>query len=378
MRTWWAGHPRWALLSACLLVAAGCSHGEPFSPADTSSDTPLAPDIVPLRLTWGGARDPAWLGNDTILYSFASAEHPNGGLGPPDLCIGILPATGGRRVRAICSRSAFEADTLDVQVEPAPEPGTDRIAFMRGRLSRGVGAGLTRFIVGPLATAPEGTELQSALFTQPVAQIVESGMLRWVAPDTLLFMGADNAVYTPCDTCNPVVLRRWRVAFRLAAEAGATAQVVAGSDYATSVAPASTSGHAFMTMTGDTRLLDLDLTTGAVHQVLSWTGGDVPRDVDYAAGRVALISGGQYTLITDDDGNPAQGNDTGGDINVIDLATSSVTRLTATGLWFRHPRLSPDGRSVVAVGLARGTMQIPGPGSAPSYPAGDLYRFDLP
>lgn len=378
MHTRWTRHPRWALLSACLLVAAGCSHGEPFSPADTSSDTPLAPDIVPLRLTWGGARDPAWLGNDTILYSYASAEHANGGLGPPDLCLGILPATGGRRLRSICSRSAFEADTLDVQVEPAPEPGTGRIAFLRGRLSRGVGSGLTRFIVGPLDAAPDGTELQSALFTQPVAQIVESGMLRWLAPDTLVFMGADNAVYTPCDTCDPVVLRRWRAAFRLAAEAGAVAQVLTGSDFATSVSPAPSSGHAFMTMTGDTRLLDLDLTTGAVHQVLSWSGDEIPRDVDYAAGRVALISGGMFTLITDDNGDPAQGDDTGGDISVIDLATNSVTRLVATGLRFRHPRLSPDGRSVVAVGLPLGASPAPGPGSAPSYPAGDLYRFDLP
>jgi hypothetical protein len=374
----WVDRPRCLLLSACLLLAVGCSHSEPFSPADTSSDVPLEPGVVPLRLTWGGARDPAWLGNDTILYSYASPEHRNGASGTPDFCLGILPATGGRRLRSVCNTSAFEAETLDVQIEPAAEPGTDRIAFLRGRLSPGIASGITRFVAGPLAEAPGGIELQPALFVGPVGQIAQSGMLRWLTTDTLLFLGADDAVSTPCESCDPLVLRRWRAAFRLPAEAGAVAQAIPGSDFATSVAPGSAPGHAFMTLAGDSRLLNLDLVTGTVSPVADWPGLDVPRDVDYAGGRIALISGGTFTLFTDDNGNPAQGDDTGGGIDVIDLATHSVTHLAAGGLFFRHPRLSPDGRSVIAEGLPAGTIPPKGPGSAPSYPAGDLYRFDLP
>jgi hypothetical protein len=368
------------VLSASLLLTLACSHSEPFAPPDNSSSEPFAAGD-PLRLTYGGGTRPAWLDDDRIIYSFRSAEHSNGRSSTPDQCLGILPATGGRRLRSICNTSAFEGDTLDVQTEPAPEPGTDRLAFLRGRLSVGVGAGLTNFVVGPIDAAPDGTVLQSAAFSTSDGFMMESGLLRWLAPDTLIFLGADDGQFTPCDTCDPIVIRRWRDAFRLPASGGATATLVPGTQFATSMTAGLLPGQAYVTYANDTRLQLLDLTSGAASTLVDFGAALPPRDADFAAGRIVLVAGGRLSRLVDDGGAPLQGRDEGGELQLVDPGSGTITALHSSTLLFRRPRLSPDGRAIIAEGyqfheVTLGTMNAIV--DTVVNPAADIYRIDVP
>jgi hypothetical protein len=379
MRRRWRFRPA-PLLSASLLLTLACSHSEPFAPPDNSSSEPFAAGD-PLRLTYGGGTRPAWLDDDRIIYSFRSAEHSNGRSSTPDQCLGILPATGGRRLRSICNTSAFEGDTLDVQTEPAPEPGTDRLAFLRGRLSVGVGAGLTNFVVGPIDAAPDGTVLQSAAFSTGDGFMMESGLLRWLAPDTLIFLGADDGQFTPCDTCDPIVIRRWRDAFRLPASGGATATLMPGTRFATSMTAGPFPGQAYVTYANDTRLQLLDLATGAASTLVDFGATLPPRDADVAAGRIVLVAGGRLSRLVDDGGAPLQGNDEGGELQLVDPGSGTIIALHSSTLLFRRPRLSPDGRAIIAEGyqfheVTLGTMNAIV--DTVVNPAADIYRIDVP
>lgn len=365
MRTTWWQHPA-SLVPWALLLAAACSHGEPFAPPDTATTGPFTAGI-PLRLTYGGGADPAWLGESQIIYSFTSRERSNRHSSTPDKCLGIIPSSGGNRVRTICNTSAFEADTLDVHSQPAPEPGTDRLAFLRGRLSVGVGAGVTNIVVGAIASAPDGAILQSAVFNSSDGFMFQSGLLRWLAPDTLIFLGADNGTLSPqCEACTATTVRRWRDAFRLPASGGAKAQLIPGTKFATSITAAAQPGQVYVTYAYDTRVQLLDLATGIATVVADFGAAGVPRDADFAAGRIALVAGRVDPSLLDDVGDPMQSVDGGGSLYLVDAVTGAITALPSPLAGFRHPRLSTDGHAIVVEGF--------GPASASS----DLYRFDVP
>jgi len=372
MRTTWWQHQA-SLVPWALLLAAACSHGEPFAPPDTATTGPFAAG-TPLRLTYGGGTDPAWLGESQLIYSFTSRERSNHNSSTPDTCLGIIPASGGSRIRTICNSSALEADTLDVHTQPVPEPGTDRLAFLRGRLSVGIGAGLTNIVVGPIASAPDGVVLQSAIFNSSDGFMFQSGLLHWLTPDTLVFLGADDGIFTP--TCpsppppsgcpSPIVVRRWKDAFRLPASGGATAQLIPGTRFATSITAAAQPGQVYVTYAYDSRLQLLDLTTGIATVVADFGAAGVPREADFAAGRIALMVTGVNTSLLDDDGAPMQPVEEGGSLYLVDAASGAITALTSPLELYRHPRLSPDGHTIVAERYD------------PASRTTDLYRFDLP
>lgn len=365
---------RWRPISALVGTAAflllACSHGEPFGPADHSSSDPFEPDIAPLRLTYGGGARPAWLDADRLIYRFSDGQ---------DECLGILPATGGRRIRTICNDSPFEGDTIDIHDEPAPEPGTNRVAFVRGRLEASTGAGLRQIVVGSLDSLPSGTVLQSAVFASSEGFMQQSGLFRWLAPGVLAFLGADDAVHTPCDSCQPIVIRRWKSAFRLDAPeqpptTGITAVPIPGTRFATSIAPGASTGQVFVTYANDPRLVSRPLGVGSETVVTTFDAGLIPRDADYANGRVVVVVGGKLSFFTDDDGDPAQGFDGGGELRVVDVATGAVTTLPSSSLLFRRPRFSPDGSALVVEGYQ---YQVIG-GNIVVSQVPDLYRVELP
>lgn len=376
MRRRWQFHP--ALVQPLILVLLiACSHGEPFAPPDNSTSEPFAAS-APLRLTYGGGTSPAWLGDDRIIYSFTSRERSNHRSGTPDECLGILPATGGRRIRTICNTSVFEADTLDVHLQPAPEPGTDRLAFLRARLSVGTASGLTNIVVGPIGAAPEATVLQSAIFNSSDGFMREAGLLRWLAPDTLVFLGADDGISSPCSTCDPIVIRRWKDAFRLPASGGATAEIIPGTRFATSLTAGPQPGQAYVTFAMDTTLIRLDLASGMQTVLAGFTPPRIPRDADYAGGRIAVIVGGKLTAGVDDGGDPLQGHDEGGELQIVNATTGEVTPMPNSSFFFRRPRFRPDGRALVVEGYRYTIISTPERTDTIVSPVADVYRIDLP
>jgi hypothetical protein len=375
MHSW---RPVPALVASAALLLLACSHGEPFGPVDHSSSDPFEPAIVPLRLTYGGGQRPAWLDADHLIYSFSDGQ---------DQCLGILPATGGRRTRTICNASPFQSDTVDLHDESAPEPGTDRVAFVRARLQPATGSGLHTIVVGPLDSLPSGTVLQSAVFASSEGFMQQIGVLRWLAPGTLAFLGADDGIFTPCDTCLPVVIRRWKSAFSLAApdqppSAPLTAVPIPDTRFATSLAPGATADQIFVTYANDSRLVLKPLGGGGGTVVATFDAASTPRDADYANGRVAVIAGGKIGHFTDDNGDPAQGFDEGGELQIVNVASGAVTPLPSATLLFRRPRWSPDGTSLLAEGYAYQVVTVSGP-FGPALDTvvsavSDIYRIQVP
>lgn len=377
----------WRLLPApavaFTLLLLACSHGEPFGPTDHSSGDALEPGLVPLRLTYGGGQDPAWLPDGTgFAYAYQSAEHSNGGR-TPDTCLGALPASGGRRTWSICSPSVFEAETLDIYTQPAPAPDGERFAYLRGLRDPVTGSGLDSLILGSLDSLPFGVALANDRFPGPHGQVLNIGLLRWLDANQLVFLGADDGSLSPCSSCDPIVVRRWRDAYRLPVSGGEAPVAIPGTEFATSVAPGSAS-ELFLTFGNDDRLVRHDINSGAETVVAAFGAGMAPRDADYANGRVALVARGVITQLTDDEGHPMQGEDQGGELQVVDVATGSITRLPSATLLFRRPRWSPDGMSLLAEGYPYQVVTIVPPDGTPTFidtvvsGQSDLYRIQVP
>lgn len=378
MHSW---RPLPALVASAALLLLGCSHGEPFGPADHSTSDPFEPGITPVRLTYGGGHGPAWMPDgSSFIYSYASSDHSNGSA-PSDTCLGVLPASGGQRTASICSRSPFEAETLDVYTQPAPAPDGDRIAFLRGLLDPVTSSGLTSLIVGPFDSLPEGTPLGNDRFPGAHGQVLGIGLLRWLDTDQLVFLGADDGTYSPCASCDPIVIRRWRDAYRRSVTG--TTEAIPGSDFATSVAVASPT-ELYLTFANDGRVVRHDVNTGAEAVVATFDGTMAPRDADYANGRIALVARGIITQLVDDDGQPMQGEDQGGELQIVNATTGAVTPLPSATLLFRRPRWSPDGTSLLAEGYPYQVVTVVPPSGMNTFQdtvvssVSDIYRIEVP
>lgn len=105
-------HFRLPTALVCIGITA-CVHSEPPSIAGHGSDRPFS-FTPPVRLTWselaemepGFSADGNW-----ITYVFERD-------GDRDRCIGVLPATGGTRVRTICAWELDEASSRDGMSAP--------------------------------------------------------------------------------------------------------------------------------------------------------------------------------------------------------------------------------------------------------------------
>jgi hypothetical protein len=376
----WRHLPVRAVAFAVLLTA--CSHGEPFGPADHSGSEAFQPGMEPLRLTYGGGQSPAWLPDGTsFVYAYQSSDHSNGSA-PSDTCLGILPASGGQRTASACSDSPFEAETLDVYTQPAPAPDGARFAFLRGLLDPVTRSGLTSVIVSALDSLPAGARVANDRFPGPHGQVLGIGLLRWLDADQLVFLGADDGTYSPCGSCDPTVIRRWRDAYRL--PVGSAPEAIPGTEFATSIA-VGPSSDLFLTFANDGRLVHHDLNSGTETVVATFDAGMAPRDADYANGRVALVARGIISQLTDDNGQPMQGEDQGGELQIVNVATGAVTRLTSTTLLFRRPRWSPDGTSLLVEGYPFQVVTVVPPDNvSPTFvdtvvsAQSDVYRVQVP
>jgi len=359
-----------------LVLLLSCAHGEPFAPADQGLEGPLAPS-QPTRLTYSTSPDaaPAWLGDTAIVYSFESAERHG------DVCLGVLPADGGTRTLSLCNVDAAAQGAFDFYYQPATQPdGT--LGLLLKRAPTVSATGDYGIAISSLGALPAATMLRTLPFVTPDGLIDEVRLLRWLAPGSLIFLGQDYGTFTPCPTCDPVTVPRWKDAFRLSAEAGAMPQIVPGTRFATSVAPGLGTNDLFVTLANDGRVYRQDATTGQVLQVVANLGAAAAaRDVDYASGKLAVISDGKVLQLTADDG-PAQTADEGGLLSVVDVATGTITPYPVPQLFFRQPRVSPDGRSLVAEGHSFTIVTIPQGFNPPIFdtivdPAGSIYKLSL-
>lgn len=364
-------------IALVLPLLFSCSHGEPFAPADQHVDGPLAPG-QPTRLTYGLDPNPAptWMGDSAIVYSFESVER----LG--DICLGVLPAGGGTRTASLCNTDAAAQGSFDFYYQPATQPdGTLGLLLKRAPTISATGD--YGVAVSSLATLPTATMVRTLPFATSDGMIDEVRLLRWFTPDTLIFLGQDYGIFTPCPTCDPIAVPRWKNAFRVAATAGAPAEIIPGTRFATSATRGATSAELFVTLANDGQIYRQDAATGDVLGIVADLGpGAAARDVDYAAGTLVVISNGKVRQGLADDG-PAQTADEGGILNFVDAATGTIVPFPVPNIFFRQPRLSSDGQSVVAEGHEYSILRIDQASGPPIFdtivtPTASLYRIARP
>lgn len=337
-----SGRPSYYLALVALL---GCGHTEPFDTPSWGNDQPFDP-TPPVRLTLnrGPDRRAAWLPDGSaILYSAQLFERRDN-----DVCLALLPPSGGRLLNLTCNLSA-SGDNLTEALE-SPTPASDgRLAFVAA--TSAIGA-LTPDNQGiALATIDDPATRQ---MLRPLPYTIPGGrfhggasQIRWLAPDRLLYLGESVTTLRPCPFCQLDTLRSGLDATLLSvAVPGTFPETVPGTDFASGVSPGGSEDEIYYTIGGDTRVYRRLLSTGDVSVAFDFGAAGIARDVHVVGSRMAAVVGGRVTFATDPSLGPTQW-DSGGVLHVVNLQDGSDMTLNGPGL-FRRPQLSPSGAGIVA------------------------------
>jgi hypothetical protein len=326
-------------------LTLACGHTEPFGTQGYDTDQPFDP-TPPLRLTLnrGPDRSPAWLSNGSgILYSTQLS-----GARDNDVCLALLPPTGGRQQALTCTLSS-RGDQLREAIESAAPDSAGRLAFIFASSAPDAVLPASQSLV--LATVDRPAEYRPLLalpYTSASGRLTTGiSQLHWSGTGRLVFLAEQISTRRPCDGCQLDTIRAGLEAVSLAVDQAPTApEFVAGTDFASGVSPGSNDHEIYYTLGGDTRVYRKDLLTGDLAVAYDFGAAGLARDVDVVGSRMAAVVGGRASFSIDPSLGPVQW-DSGGILHVVDLQTGSDVVLDGPGL-FRRPRLSPDGVTVVA------------------------------
>jgi hypothetical protein len=337
---------RHGLLLLATVSLAGCGHTEPFTPGDFDTDVPFNPTPpIQLTLNRGPDRQAAWLPDGSALLYSTQLE----GTRDHDVCLALLPPTGGRQRSLNCTLSP-SADQRTESLQSAAAATDGRLAFIAASSAIG-------------AVVPAVQELSLATIADPATRTSLLGIpytisgrpthggisqLRWLAPSRLVYLGEAVNVYSPCNGCQKDTLRSGVDAVWLDLAAGATPQAIAGTGNASGVSPGSSEDEVYYTLGGDTRVYRETISAGAATVVFDFGGAGVVRDVEVVGTKMVAVVGGRVHFTVDPTFGPTQW-DSGGFVHVVDLSNASdlaVTGPTEPAL-YRRPQLSPAGNQVV-------------------------------
>ncbi|HEX6644173.1 MAG TPA: hypothetical protein VF037_05825 [Gemmatimonadales bacterium] len=365
-----------ALTITLLVLAAACSHGEPFSPPDATLDGPLVPG-EPLRLTYssvGGTSAPAWLPDaDSIIYAYG--RRGSSFRVPQEGCLGVLASGGGTIGREICSRTIFANQMSDVFTFPAVSDA-GQLAFMHvGQATQG-DAIREAILAAPFDDPTAYTIVRSFPF-QGDAFYLAIDDLQWLGESTLIFIGlAEEQLPPACPTCDPELIRYSRAVLAADAMGSGTVTVIPGTETATSVTAGESADVIYYTLGGDSRIFRRVLSSGDVTVAHDFGAPTVVRGVDYAAGLIVAMIDGRHASRSASLGTVQISESGGMLVMVVPAVGASVPVTTAAPMWFRRPALSANGTEIVAegevlqldpirnsVGTIVGYDTIPGPTS---------------
>ncbi len=340
------------------LTLAACGHVEPLRAPDAGSDAPLAPGpLARLTLNPGHDRQPTWLPDGSgLLYTAERLDRM-----AHDWCLELLPPTGGRSLRSICETGPFSRTATDA-FEWAAVAADGRVAFVRSE-SFGGPAQEHELVVASLEDPSDRRSLGSIPFTLPGAPTFSGvAQVRWLDAATLVVRAGYRAAVAPCPSCTPDTVTSGRNLVVVALDGAPRRVLLAGTDYASSVAVRGPD-EVFFTRGGDTRVYRLVPSSGAISVTWDFAPA-VVRDVQVVGDLMAAVVGGTIGWGYDPVFADSIQRDGGGIIALVNLASGTSQLLPAGPRRFRHPALSPDGRRLVAE----------------SYDGrvADLYLFDLP
>jgi hypothetical protein len=330
-----------------LAATAGCGHTEPFGSRTFDTDQPFDPTLpVQLTLNRGPDRRAAWLPDGSgILYSTQFLDRRDN-----DVCLALLPPTGGRQRALTCDLSPTAGDLTEA-LESAAPAADGGLAFVAATSPIGALAPDTQGLV--LATVQDPASRQMLLrFPYAIpGRRTHGGLsqLRWLSPSRLLYLGESVTTLRPCQFCELDTLRSGLEAVVLDADGVASPQAIPGTDFASGVSPGTSEDEIFYTLGGDTRVYRQFLSSGAVTMVHDFAPAGIVRDVHVVGNQMAAVVGGRVNFgIHPSLGVPTQW-DSGGILHLVNFQDGTVLTLDPPTLgFFRRPQLSPTGSEVVA------------------------------
>jgi hypothetical protein len=366
-----------APMVACLLTVwaiSGCGHSEPFGSGGFGSDRPF--DFQPpvrLTLNLGPDRDAAWLPDGSgILYAATESGTPD-----TDVCLGLLPPSGGRTSYLHCDLTPNSSKLTDAFQSPAPSQDGG-LAFVASTSSIGARTPSDQGIVlASMADPATRRVLRTVPYALSPNGRIHAGVsqLRWSGPNRLLYLAEQVTYRTPCQGCELDTLRSGLDATWLSVnEPGAVPVRVPGTDFASGVSPGSTEDELYYTLSGDTHVYRHNLSTGAVSVIYDFAGAGIVRDVHVVGERLVAVVGGRVAYGIDPTIGPTQW-DSGGMLHVVDLQNGIDMTVEGPGL-VRRPQLSPSGSRIVVEVYPL----IIDPVTIDTFVsrAGDLYLFSQP
>jgi hypothetical protein len=337
-----------------LLLLAACSQSAPFTNPDVGNDGPLDP-AEPVRLTFNVGDDLTPVVDPTglsLLYAVSQPGFPGG-----DQCLALLPSGGGTR-REYCPRSAGSLDSTDRYEEPA---WIDAATVVVVRSARLIGRRTDDYMVLGTARAEDPVDVTARL---RFPYLTPAGILH-LYPTHVTALGDGRVAYIaetqitalPCAPCPEDWTRVGREIMVLDLAGSAPPSLVPGTAYPTGVSIGPNPGDLVYTLAGDSRAFRR-AADGAVDVLHDF--GDIARDVQWRAGRLAAIVGGDVFVLTSGLGALSQ-VDGGGRLEVVDVPTGASVLPADPELVARRPSLAPDGRAVFVQAEANDLYRVEAP-----------------
>ena len=363
---------------------AGCGHTEPFTPRTFDTDQPFnATPPVRLTLNEGPDRRVSWLPDGSgFLYSSQQLDTPDN-----DVCLAILPATGGRQRGRTCNLS-LNGDNLTESLESAATLLDGRLAYVAATSEIGVlSPDDESLVIASLADPVSRTPVVPLPYTIPGKRTHKGiSQLHWLSSSRLVYLGEAVTISRPCMFCQMDTLRSGLDAVSLSLDGtAASPQAIPGTDNASGVSPGSTEDEIYYTLNGDTRVYRQVLSTSQVAVVHDFGSAGIARDVHVVGSQLTATVGGRVRFADDPALGPTQW-DSGGIVHVVNLSDGSDTPLIGpTPLEvYRRPQLSPGGGVVVAERYPLNLFEVRAPDGSlirvdtVVVRAGDLYLFGQP
>jgi hypothetical protein len=360
-----------------VLGAFACSHTDSFTTQPNDTDQPFNP-TPPIRLTLnsGADRSPTWLPDGSgILYGAQQVNRAD-----KDLCLALLPPTGGRQRRLWCDIPGG-SDLTDAIESAAPSPD-GRLAVVAASAS--VGNGIPGFVpsfvtiaVAPTLDPTRGQTVRTVPYTpQGGVEQRRIGQLHWLGENQLIYLGLIVEVRRPCQGCEFDTISTGLAATLFdAGHPGSIPSVIPGTELASGITPAAGADAVFYTLGGDSRIFRRVLTSGEVTTAFDFGTAGIARDVHAVGRRVVAVVGGRVSFAIDPLIGPTQ-RDSGGVVHVVDLDTGVDLALEDEARLYRHPALSPNGAQIVAEGYP--IITSPGAPDTTVGKSPDLYLFGAP
>jgi hypothetical protein len=371
---------RW--LPLCAVTA--CGHTEPFTTRNFDTEQPFnSSPPVQLTLNQGPDRRATWLPDGSaILYSSQQLDTED-----QDVCLAVMPATGGRQRARTCTFS-INGDDLTESLESAAAHDDGHIVYVAASsIIRALGPDDEDLVLASLADPVTRTPLLSIPYTIPGRRThLGISQLHWLSSDRLLYVGETVFRSTPCQFCQMDTVRSGLdvVSLSVGGTVG-TPQVIPGTDNASGVSPGSNPDEIYYTINGDTRVYRQILSTGQVGVAHDFAAAGIARDVHVAGNRLTAVVGGRVHFVNDPALGPVQW-DSGGIVHVVGLSDGSDIPLSGPtpDELYRRPKLSPGGIELVAERYPLIFFEIRDPEGGlirvdtVVARAGDLYLFGQP